>query len=151
MHLKQFEKQLKNRGQVRYSSSGSAQTNKDYPGQHHWLELDNNPSLEKLEDFAKRKIVFARIAGNEPCFAIDENGFLTNDTGYIITGENLDFLIQQLTSDILWYALKTFYMGGGIDREFKIANLLELPVPFEHSNFDLTEEEIEHIRKNTTP
>lgn len=36
-HLTSFEKQLKNRGQCTSSRSGKGE------GQHHWLELDNNP------------------------------------------------------------------------------------------------------------
>ena len=40
-HLLQHEDKLKARGQCRYSRSGSKKA--DYPGQHHWLELDNNP------------------------------------------------------------------------------------------------------------
>jgi hypothetical protein len=34
-HLSKYEKQLKNRGQCRYTRTGEKRLNKDYPGQHH--------------------------------------------------------------------------------------------------------------------
>ncbi|HFD87355.1 MAG TPA: class I SAM-dependent DNA methyltransferase, partial [Gammaproteobacteria bacterium] len=46
-HLQQYEDKLKTRGQCRYTSSGK-QSEGDYPGQHHWLELDNNPKDDYL-------------------------------------------------------------------------------------------------------
>src|ERR1043165_7626915 len=52
-HLKKFEKKLRERGQCRYSSSGKTSIDRDYPGQHHWLELDNNPSKQYLSLFEK--------------------------------------------------------------------------------------------------
>jgi hypothetical protein len=41
-HLLKYEFELKERGQCRYSRSEGG-SKYDYPGQHHWLELDNNP------------------------------------------------------------------------------------------------------------
>ena len=57
-HLKQYEGKLKARGQCRYTSSGKINKNKNYPGQHHWLELDNNPSDKYMEDFSKPKVIY---------------------------------------------------------------------------------------------
>ena len=51
-HLKQYEMELKNRGQCRYSRN-SKSSSKEYPGQHHWLELDNNPKNHYLFLFEK--------------------------------------------------------------------------------------------------
>ncbi|MEX1048033.1 MAG: Eco57I restriction-modification methylase domain-containing protein, partial [Akkermansiaceae bacterium] len=43
-HLKQFERQLKARGQCSYARERKVGgKSKPFPGQHHWLELDNNP------------------------------------------------------------------------------------------------------------
>jgi len=47
-HLKKYEEQLKNRGQCKYNRQSKENINKDYAGQHHWLELDNNPSVMSL-------------------------------------------------------------------------------------------------------
>jgi hypothetical protein len=50
-YLSQFKSALEARGQCRYTSSGKVNINHDYLGQHHWLELDNNPSLLKFGGF----------------------------------------------------------------------------------------------------
>ncbi|HFD1770345.1 TPA: Eco57I restriction-modification methylase domain-containing protein [Enterococcus faecium] len=135
-HLKKFEEKLRQRGQV--------EGKPDKPGtnQHHWTELDNNISLEKLDDFNRLKIVFSRISGDEPSFALDNSGMLTNDTGYIISGNNLEYLLEQLTNPLIWFAFRRFYMGGGIEKEFKVNNLMNLPIPLpNNSNIFLTNEE----------
>ncbi|MFK4965908.1 TaqI-like C-terminal specificity domain-containing protein [Lactococcus garvieae] len=145
-HLKMYEEKLKARGQSRYTSSKKINTKADYPGQHHWLELDNNPSLEYMDDFNKQKIVFSRISGNEPCFSLDNQQYMINDTGYMITGDNLEYLLEKLCSPIYWFAFKRFYMGGGIEKEFKVNNLANLPIPkFGFQELELTEEEMKFI------
>ncbi len=150
-HLKQYEDILKNRGQCRYKSNGKPDTSPGapYPGQHHWLELDNNLRQDYLDEFSKPKIVFSRISGDKPCFAYDNMKMTTNDTGYIITGAHLDYLMQKLCSDTYWFAFKKFYMGGGIDKEFKVNNLLNLPIPLPASHEpDFTEDEKKYISTN---
>jgi len=82
-----------------------------------------------LDDFNRLKIVFSRISGDEPSFALDNSGMLTNDTGYIISGNNLEYLLEQLTNPLIWFAFRRFYMGGGIEKEFKVNNLMNLPIP----------------------
>ncbi|MGL4267946.1 MAG: TaqI-like C-terminal specificity domain-containing protein [Weissella cibaria] len=101
----------------------------------------NLRSLAYMDDFSKLKIVFSRIAGDEAKFAMDDAGFVTNDTGYIITGESISYLQEQLTSPEMWFAFNKFYMGGGVSKEFKVNNLLALPVPKEGSSLIFTEEE----------
>ena len=142
-HLKQFEERLRKRGQCEGTATSPGSN------QHHWLELDNNVSREKLDDFLKRKIVFSRISGTEPKFSLDTENHFTNDTGYIISGEHLDYLLDMLVSDIIWFAFKTYYMGGGIDKEFKVNNLLNLPVPLPSTDaIKLTDEEMKFIAEN---
>ncbi|GAA9750635.1 class I SAM-dependent DNA methyltransferase [Helicobacter pylori] len=51
-HLLQYKDQLEQRGQCRYSRGHKIAT-KSYPGQHHWLELDNNPKDSYLQEFEK--------------------------------------------------------------------------------------------------
>ncbi len=65
-YLKKYETQLKNRGQVKN-------------GQHHWLELDNNPKDDYLKEFQKDKIIYPEMAPT--LFAVfDNNNFYTNKT-----------------------------------------------------------------------
>ena len=54
-HLLQYEEKLKKRGQC----NGSKITEeKPYLGQHHWLELDNNPTKAYLDLYRKPKIMY---------------------------------------------------------------------------------------------
>lgn len=98
------------------------------------------------DDFNHQKLVFSRISGDTPAFAIDKEKMFTNDTGYIITGNNLEYLLQQLINPIIWFSFKKFYMGGGIEKEFKVNNLLNLPVPFMDKEIILNSVEKSYIR-----
>ena len=105
-----------------------------------------------MDDFSRQKIMFSRISGNEPCFALDDDGYMTNDTGYIITGDHLDYLLEQLTSDVIWFAFRRYYMGGGIEKEFKVNNLASLPIPLpDAQSIQLTDEEIKFISASVKP
>jgi len=113
-HLLQYKPQLEQRGQCRYTSSGKQNKNTDYQGQHHWLELDNNPSQKYLEDFYKQKIIFQEMV-QEPSFTFDNGGsFFCLDTGRIITGNDIKYLIAVLNSKLFFFAIKNFYGGGGL-------------------------------------
>ena len=70
---------------------------------------------------------------------------LLNDTGYTIIGNNLDYLLKELLSDIVWFAFKRYYMGGGVEKEFKVNNLLKLPIKKPGISYELTDEEIKFI------
>ena len=113
-HLNQYEKKLRNRGQCHYTSNGKPNQNADFPGQHHWLELDNNPRQNYLDDFSKQKIIFQEMV-QEPSFIYDKDGkYFCLDTARIITGNNIDYLISILNSKLFFFAIKTFYGGGGL-------------------------------------
>ena len=98
-----------------------------------------------MDDFLQQKIIFSRISGNQPCFALDRNGMLLNDTGYLIIGNNLEYLLSELVSDVTWFAFKRFYMGGGIEKEFKVNNLLNLPIRQPGISYEFTDEETKFI------
>jgi len=119
-HLSKYEEQLKNRGQCRYTRTGEKRLNKDYPGQHHWLELDNNPTDEYLREFEKEKIVWQEMS-LEPSFAYDDKKFYTNQTAYIMTGKNLKFVLGLLNSKISkWYMQNLAYsLSEGAQRWIK--------------------------------
>lgn len=99
-----------------------------------------------MDDFNKPKIVFSRISGDTPCFALDNNRCMVNDTAYIITGDNIKYLLDKLCSPEYWFAFRRFYMGGGIEKEFKVNNLKNLPIPFPNSKpLELSEIERKYI------
>ena len=89
LHLKKYEKKLRQRGQV------EGKLGKPGSNQHHWTELDNNVSLEKLDDFSKPKILFSEMV-QRPQFYLDKYNYVVNDTVTFISGENLDNLIKFL-------------------------------------------------------
>ena len=130
-HLKQFEDALKKRGQVRYASSGKPKLNAEYPGQHHWLELDNNPRKEYMDDFDEQKILYSEIV-RSPQFYLDNQKFIPEATTFIMSGEHLETLVQYLNSPIIAWIFKTYYAGGGLGENgfrYKKKYLAKLPVP----------------------
>jgi hypothetical protein len=82
-HLKQYQEKLKGRGQCQYTRQGKNTPNKDYKGQHHWLELDNNPQDSYLGEFEKEKVVWASVGETYYCW-VDKN-YLVLDTNYFTT------------------------------------------------------------------
>ncbi len=129
-HLLQYKDQLEQRGQCRYSR-GPQNSNKPYPGQHHWLELDNNPKDSYLQDFEKEKIVYPCIMAKESCFVYEEKGFYAPAPANIITGDKMEikYITALLNSKCIYFAMRKFYMGGGIEGELKTNNLEKIPIP----------------------
>ena len=99
-HLKKFEKELKARGQCKYMRSKKRSIASDYPGQHHWLELDNNPRDDYLDLFDKPKIIYPNMTKYLPFYYDEKTHFFTNDKGFIITsnGDSLPYLTAVLNS-----------------------------------------------------
>ena len=142
-HLSIFQSKLKQRGQCRYTSSGKVGQELDpnypgYPGMHHWLELDNNVSLDTIESFEEPKVVFPEIV-KEPSFYLDDTGLIPEATTfYIFSRDNL-LLVSLLNNKIMAYIFKEFYSGGGLGDNgfrYKKTYLEQFPLPLElGSNF----------------
>ena len=67
-----------------------------------------------LDDFFKQKIIFQEIV-QESQFAFDtDTHFMCNDTCRIIVGNNINFLLGVLNSKLFFFAIKTYYGGGGL-------------------------------------
>jgi len=102
-HLVQFEDKLRKRGQC----NGSKQTDeKPYLGQHHWLELDNNPSWNYLNLYAKPKIMYQTFQV-KPCFIYDEQGLYCNNSMWIIPTDN-KALLAILNSKMGWWLITKY-------------------------------------------
>ncbi|KHL86861.1 class I SAM-dependent DNA methyltransferase [Helicobacter pylori] len=84
-----------------------------------------------LEDFEKEKIVYPCIMAKEPCFAYEEKGFYAPAPANIITGDKTEikYLTALLNSKCIYFAMRKFYMGGGIEGELKTNNLEKIPIP----------------------
>lgn len=92
-----------------------------------WFETQDQ--INYSDDFNKQKIIYPCIMSKQPSFMLDTLGkYYTVAPGNIITGSNLDYLIGCLNSKIYYFALRKFYMGGGIEGELKTNRLLILPV-----------------------
>lgn len=126
-HLSTFEVKLKARGQCKTSRSGASE------GQHHWLELDNNPSSEFLSLFNNDRIVLPIIKKTHG-FSFVEGGSCSNDkTTFFISPEAHFLLAVMNSSTIEWLVRMEFpglgdpWAGGRI--EYRAANVKRLPIP----------------------
>ncbi len=135
----------------------------DYPAVKAHLDLFY-PQLEKradqgdtpynlrncayIEDFYKQKIVYQELTQGS-CFYLDKEAqFFISNTGYLITGGNLEYLILFLNSKFIEFVFKSFYsVSLGSSGIRWLAQCIEnLPIPFA-KNTDYktlkTDEEIE--------
>ena len=105
-HLSQFEGKLKMRGQCLTSRDGSN------TGQHHWLELDNNPSESYIASFNKPKIVFNETSKRLHAY-IDNAGNIINKTGFFIISPEAPFILAIMNSSLMdWFYRSTFPSWG---------------------------------------
>lgn len=77
------------------------------------------------------KILYPCIMANESCFVYEEKGFFAPAPANLITGKECDmkYLTGFLNSSFVYFLMREFYMGGGIEGELKTNNLLKLPIP----------------------
>jgi adenine-specific DNA-methyltransferase len=122
-HLSKFEDSLRNRGQC---TSSRGNTNE---GQHHWLELDNNPKESYLAEFERPKILAPAIQDGVK-YAVDLEGYYGNDKTSIIVTDDWRFVISILNSTVSWWITKqTFASKQGGFFEFKPMYISKLPIP----------------------
>jgi adenine-specific DNA-methyltransferase len=126
-HLVQFEEQLRARGQCRTSRGGAGE------GQHHWLELDNNPSAAYISAFDEPKIVFNETSKCLHAY-IDTDGNAINKTGFIILTPEAPFVLTILNSTALdWLYRSTFPAWGDVWNTGRVqfrGNLMnQVPIP----------------------
>jgi len=148
-HLKKYEVDLKKRGQCRYTSSGKVNKG-DYPGQHHWLELDNNPSEEYFDLMHSPKIMWGEISDHTK-FSIDIAGvYCVDATCFFMTGKDLYYLLAILNSKLSEYAFShigtTTGMGTTRWKKYKI-ELLQVAKPDKTLKEAITNKAIELIEK----
>ena len=96
---------------------------------NNWYNLR---SCAYLDRFDAPKIIYADIVQEYGKFYYDENNFLTNDTAFIITGENLRYLTCVLNSKVFSFIYRHFYAGGGLGDKglrYKKEFLERVPIP----------------------
>ena len=96
---------------------------------HRWFELQDNCAYH--EQFSENKIVYSEIS-QLPNFHYDVDGYYVEATGYIMTGNNLKYLILFLNSLPGFYFYSKFYVGSVLGKTGVryMKHFLEcLPVP----------------------
>ena len=123
-HLTQFEEALRKRGQCTSSRNGKGE------GQHHWLELDNNPKESYLAEFDQPKIFVPAIEDGVE-YAPDLTGYCGNDKTNIIVTEEWRYVLGVLNSSVSWWFTQQTFSGkqGGF-YEFKPMYVSQIPIPF---------------------
>ncbi|MCQ2918029.1 type IIG restriction enzyme/methyltransferase [Helicobacter pylori] len=105
-----------------------------------WFETQD--TIAYHGDFEKEKIVYPCIMAKEPCFVYEEKGFYAPAPANIITGDKIEikYLTALLNSKCIYFAMRKFYMGGGIEGELKTNNLEKIPIPkITHKNQELAD------------
>ncbi|MCX7067578.1 MAG: Eco57I restriction-modification methylase domain-containing protein [Methylococcales bacterium] len=116
-HLTVFKKQL--------SARNKAETGIRYE----WYALQRCAATY-WQEFEKEKIIYAEIVFDS-AFYFDTSNMYAEATNFILTGENLKYLIALLNSKLLTFVFKSFYAGGdlrGNTFRYKKAFLDKLPI-----------------------
>ena len=94
-----------------------------------WFETQD--SISYWDDFFRPKIVYQELS--QGCsFAIDNKGdFFISNTGYLITGKHLDYLLQMLNSPVIEYVYRRFYGTtlGSTGLRWLAQHINNLPIP----------------------
>ncbi len=117
-HLSKFREALEKRGQCKYSRQTKPSGNKNYSGQHHWLELDNNPDDRYLKLFEKPKIIYPNMTKYLPFYLDAAEHFFINDKAFILTteDESLPYLTAVLNSTLFRCCFMDNFPNLGEDR-----------------------------------
>lgn len=122
-HLNSHEEALRNRGQCKSSRNGKLE------GQHHWLELDNNPRDEFLAEFARPKIIIPAIA-QSPMAAIDHRGYFSNNKSTILIPPSIALAAAAINSPVAaWFATQRFATKQGGFYDFEPRYSRQIPIP----------------------
>ena len=108
-------------------SRGKGLLGRDDQGDY-WWELRD---CDYYSEFEKEKIVWQEIV-TVPSFAYDRTGIYCEATSFLMTGQNLKYLLGILNSQPAAFFFKTFYAGGWLGQRgfrYKKAFLEQLPIP----------------------
>lgn len=118
-----------------------------------WFETQDNIAYH--DEFEKEKIVYSEIVRNSQ-FYLDSDKynpsrFYAEATSFILTGENLYYLLAILNSKCATFVFKTFYAGGGLGESgfrYKKQFLEKLPIPkIDSTNKALSDEIISLVEQ----
>ena len=119
-HLSKYKDKLSRRGQC---------TNRGGKGQHHWLELDNNPTEKYFDEFKKEKILWIELSDLGK-FTLDTKGYYAEMTVFFIAGENLKYLLSLLNSKVVFWYFDLICAESGVGtNRWKKTYVNQLPIP----------------------
>ncbi len=106
-----------------YFSTYEIQLKKRADKGQHWTNLRD---CAYIENFAKPKIIWI-VLSDKGKFAYDDKGYYTNDSCFIMTGENLKYLLAILNSKVAeWYFNQistSSGMGTNMWKKYKVEQL----------------------------
>lgn len=143
-HLLKYETVLKSRGQCK----GKKKDGCDYPGQHHWLELDNNPGEEYIATFNQNKIAWIDLS-DKGRFALVPRGIALSDTAFFFTCDDSYYLLGILNSNVVtWYFGNICATSGAGTNRWKKQYVEQIPIPVNPSNKSVIESLVAKMMEN---
>ena len=91
----------------------------------------NLRSCAYMDDFNKPKIIYQELSQGSR-FAFDPDGvFFVSNTAYLLTGENLDYLLKVLNSKIIEFVFRNYYSTSMGETGLRWLNqyVINLPIP----------------------
>lgn len=134
-HLKSFGKKLEQSGENGCRKKTSNQ----------WFETQD--PIAYYHYFNQPKIMFNK-ASKINAFYLDNGEYYGDVTIYILSAENLKYLLGILNSHFFYFAYNAFYAGGGIEGELTLFTLKKFPIPkITKENQNLADEIINLVDK----
>ncbi|SFE06448.1 Eco57I restriction-modification methylase domain-containing protein [Thermophagus xiamenensis] len=110
-YLKSFGKKLHQTGEEYIDENGQKQKSRKKTG-NKWFETQDQIGYH--QEFEKEKIIFQEMVQVSSFLYDDNHNFYCLDTGRIITGKSIKYLVAIFNSKLFFYAIKNFYGGGGL-------------------------------------
>ena len=141
-YLKSFGKRLEQSGEIGCRKKTI----------HKWFEMQD--TIAYYKEFDKPKIIYAETTIS-PNFYYDNENFIAEKTNFIMTGENLKYIMAVLSSKLGFYIFYNFYSEitlGDVGFQYRKSSLEEFPIPevdkkTEKEIINLVEKVIEEKKK----
>ncbi len=117
-HLEKFKNKLSNRNK---SETGIS---------YEWYALQRC-AAKYYEKFYEKKIIYSEIS-QSPQFCLDKKNIFINNTAFIMTGVDLEYLLGFLNSKTFTYIFRNFFAGGSLGNKgyrYVKVYLEKVPIP----------------------
>ena len=142
-YLKSFGKRLEQSGEIGCRKKTI----------HKWFEMQD--TIAYYKEFDKPKIIYAETTIS-PNFYYDNENFIAEKTNFIMTGENLKYIMAVLSSKLGFYIFYNFYSEitlGDVGFQYRKSSLETFPIPEPNKSTlkeieDLVDKVIEEKKNN---